>query len=170
VLAAATSEPEIYDWTREPPIPRRVYAETIHPHKVLQEVLRHFIQLHAYVAQGNSPEITNTYLIAGAGVPDECPSSPWAERPREHRSIEMRCVFCRGAMRRVTATVNFWDLTHALMTLDHPRREAVFHNVILDRDQHAAGRTIGIATATVARRVNQGLRQLANVVDVEIAA
>lgn len=138
-------------------------------HRVLREIFRHYTEFREYVAQGNDPILEHSYLVPADGTPDQCPKAPRANK--KHEAIGMRCVYCDGEMRRVTASFSFWDLHRGLKELAPRKREALFHNVIRDAKQKDVAKIMGITTVAVGQYVEHAFRQLidrhvARIVDV----
>lgn len=129
-------------------------------HRVLREIFRHYTEFREYVAQGNSPVLEHTYLVPVKGVPEECPDNPNASKPKPHKAVEMHCIWCDGEMKRITVSFNFWDLRRGLEDLAPRKREALFHNVIMDQKQKDVAKTMGITTVTVGQYVDHAFKQL----------
>lgn len=61
---------------------------------------------------------------------------------------------------KVYIVLSFWDLQGALKDLSPRKREAVFHNVILDKKQKDVAKIMGITTVSVGQYVEQAMLQL----------
>lgn len=67
-----------------------------------------------------------------------------------------------GSLRRETISISLWDLQKGLKELSPRKREAVFHNVILDKKQKDVAEIMDITTVSVGQYVEQAMLQLAN--------
>lgn len=111
-------------------------------HRVLRELLRHYLEFQDLVT---SPEYDghgghqDTSGIIEYGY--------WAEDED-------------GKPRKVQITLSFWDLQNSLKELSPRKREAVFHNVILDKKQKDVAEIMGITTVSVGQYVEQACLQL----------
>lgn len=120
-------------------------------HRVLREVYRHYLEFRDLVAQ---PEHDGQ---GGYGNSDGV--------------IEYGYFVKEGdKLRRVYVTLSFWDLQGALKDLSPRKREAVFHNVILDKKQKDVAEIMGITTVSVGQYVEQAMLQLSETyfVDLEV--
>lgn len=107
-------------------------AGVLPPHRVLREVLRHYLEVKAHVASGGDHIIEHSYYVPdGDGV------------------------------RKETVAVSFWDLHRGIKALAPRKREAIFYNVILDKKQKDVAEIMGITTVSVGQYVEAGCRQLA---------
>lgn len=113
----------------------------IPPHRVLREVLRHYIEFRELVmgygllgeADGRKHVIDHSYWW-------------WDED---------------GERQKETIEISFWDLHNGLKELAPRKREAIFHNVILDKKQRDVAELMGITTVSVGQYVEAGVQQLA---------
>lgn len=107
-------------------------AGALPPHRVLREILRHYLEVQTYVANGGDHIIEHSYLVPdGDGV------------------------------RKETVSISFWDLHRGLRELAPRKREAIFYNVILDKKQKDVAEIMSITTVSVGQYVEAGCRQLA---------
>lgn len=106
-------------------------------HRVLREVLRHYLEYRDYVAQhGGDGVIEHGYWIY------DDPGDP--DSPR----------------RKVNITISFWDLFYGLKELAPRKREAIWYNVINDKLQREVAEIMGITTVSVGQYVEHGMIQL----------
>lgn len=113
----------------------------IPPHRVLREVLRHYIEFR---------ELVMGYGLLGEadGRKHVIEHSYWAWDDAGTRSKE-------------TIEISFWDLHNGLKELAPRKREAIFLNVILDKKQKDVAEIMGITTVSVGQYVEAGVLQLA---------
>lgn len=114
---------------------RTVRATVNPPHRVLREILRHYLEVKLFVANGGDHIIEHSYYAAD-------PDSP-------------------NGRRKETIAISFWDLHRGLRELAPRKREAIFYNVILDKKQKDVAEIMGITTVSVGQYVEAGMRQLA---------
>jgi DNA-directed RNA polymerase specialized sigma24 family protein len=113
----------------------------IPPHRILREVLRHYIEFRELVmgygllggADGRKHILDHSYYW-------------WNED---------------GEKQKETVEISFWDLHSALKELAPRKREAIYHNVILDKKQKDVAQIMGITTVSVGQYVDAGVLQLA---------
>jgi DNA-directed RNA polymerase specialized sigma24 family protein len=119
-----------------------VREEEIPQHRVLRDVLRHYLEFRDLVT---SPEHDGQGGHRTAdGVIDYGYFVEEEGQPR----------------RKVLITLSFWDLQGKLAKLSPRKREAVFYNVILDKKQKDVAEIMGITTVSVGQYVEQGMLQL----------
>jgi DNA-directed RNA polymerase specialized sigma24 family protein len=106
-----------------------------HPlHRIFREVLRHYTEFRELVrADGRADIIEHSYMVY-----------PEDGEPEKH-----------------TVTISFWDLHRGIKELSPRKREALFHNVILDKKQKTVAEHMGITTVSVGQYVEQAVLQLA---------
>jgi DNA-directed RNA polymerase specialized sigma24 family protein len=105
------------------PIPR---------HRVLRDMLRHYIEFRDLVNSGGNHVLTHSYLVPdGEGV------------------------------RKETIAISFWDLHRGINELAPRKREALYWNVIRDEKQKDVAARMGITTVSVGQYVEAATRQLA---------
>jgi DNA-directed RNA polymerase specialized sigma24 family protein len=119
-----------------------VRAEEIPKHRVLREVYRHYLEFRDLVSL---PEHDGQ---GGYGNSDGVIQYGYWVEPEG------------GDRRRVLVTLSFWDLQGALKNLSPRKREAVFHNVILDKKQKDVAEIMEITTVSVGQYVEQAMLQL----------
>ncbi len=107
-------------------------AGAVPPHRVLREILRHYLEFRELVANGGDHIIEHSYL-----VPDE-----------------------EGGVGKETISVSFWDLHRGIKELAPRKREALYYNVILDQKQKDVAARMGITTVSVGQYVEAAVRQL----------
>ena len=162
--APIVEEPD--DWEREPSIPRAVHSNETPEYLILREVFRHYTEFREYVGQGNNPVLEHTY-ITPITQPGPCSGNPRANK--EHEALEMECVHCGCAMKRVTVSFNFWDLHRGLKSLAPRKREALYWNVINDQKQKDVAKKMGITTVTVGQYTSHAFKTLisSHIINVE---
>lgn len=109
-------------------------TEPIPLHRVLREVYRHYLEFRDHVSRTGEHVIDHGYFIYeddGKTIKD-----------------------------RVAVSISFWDLHNGLKHLSNRKREAVFHNVILDKKQRDVAEEMGITTVSVGQYVEQAMLQL----------
>lgn len=104
-------------------------------HRILREVLRHYIEYKELVNQDGRTHV----LEYGYWVYHEDGS----KKNKEH------------------VTLSFWDLHRGLKELAPRKREAIFYNVIQDMKQKDVAKIMGITTVSVGQYVEAGTIQLA---------
>lgn len=110
-------------------------TEAIPLHRVLREVLRHFLEYQELVASTGNDVIDHGYYI----YEDD------GEAIKE----------------KVAVSISFWDLFYGLKELSPRKREAIFWNVIMDKKQKDVAERMGITTVSVGQYVEQACLQLA---------
>jgi hypothetical protein len=111
-------------------------TEAIPKHRILREVVRHFLEFEALVSSTGKSVIDHGYFI-------------YEEDGETVKGKEI-------------ISISFWDLHDALSTLSDRKREAVFYNVILDWKQRDVAEKMGITTVSVGQYVEQAMLQLAD--------
>ena len=102
-------------------------------HRILREVLRHYLEYRDYVAQhGGDGVIEHGYWVHNED----------------------------GTKTKVAVTISFWDLFYGLKELSPRKREAVWYNVIQDKLQREVAEIMGITTVSVGQYVEQAMIQL----------
>lgn len=102
-------------------------------HRVLREVLRHYLEFRDYVAQhGGDGVIEHGYFVYNED----------------------------GTKTKVIITISFWDLFYGLKELSPRKREAVWYNVIQDKLQREVAEIMDITTVSVGQYVEQAMLQL----------
>lgn len=112
------------------------------PHRVLREVLRHYIEFR---------ELVGGYGLVGGGSDGRrhvIEHSYWAKGDNGKRIKE-------------TISISFWDLHRGLKELAPRKREALWYNVIEDKKQKDVARLMGITTVSVGQYVEAATLQLA---------
>jgi DNA-directed RNA polymerase specialized sigma24 family protein len=112
-------------------------TEAIPLHRILREVYRHYLEFRDHVSRTGEHVIDHGYFIYnddGVTIKD-----------------------------RIAVTISFWDLHRGLKELSPRKREAVFHNVILDKKQRDVAEEMGITTVSVGQYVEQAMLQLSKV-------
>lgn len=110
-------------------------------HRILREVLRHYIEFRELVAgYGGS--------LGADGRNHVLDHSYWVEDEK-------------GNKKKETISISFWDLHTGLKELAPRKREAIYHNVILDKKQKDVAAIMGITTVSVGQYVEAGCIQLA---------
>src|ERR1700678_1377523 len=99
--------------------PRPVVPAEIPHYIVLREVYRHYLEFRDYVGNGGDHILTHSYLVED---PEGEPT--WTKQDGK---------LCWVNARKVTITFSFWDLHRGLKALAPRKKEAFFHNVILDQ-------------------------------------
>lgn len=115
----------------------------IPPHRILREVLRHYMEFR---------ELVGGYGLAQAGADGRkhiLEHSYWTYKENGERD------------KKYTVQISFWDLHTGLKELAPRKREAIFHNVILDKKQKDVAKIMGITTVSVGQYVEAGCIQLA---------
>lgn len=103
-------------------------------HRVLREVLRHYLEFRDYVAQhGGDGVIEHGYFV----YDDD-----------------------GNVTQKINITISFWDLFYGLKELSPRKREAIWYNVIQDKLQREVAEIMGITTVSVGQYVEQGVLQL----------
>lgn len=110
-------------------------TEAIPPHRVLREVLRHYLEYRSYVGSTGKDIIEHSYFLYDDDL----------ETPKD----------------KVTISVSFWDLYRGVQGLSPRKKEALFYNVILDWKQKDVAEKMGITTVSVGQYVEQACLQLA---------
>lgn len=108
-------------------------TEPIPKHRVLREVLRHYIEYREHVGSTGEHVITHGYWV-------------YPENGERYKEI---------------VTISFWDLHRDIQDLSPRKREALFYNVILDWKQRDVAEEMGITTVSVGQYVEQACLQLA---------
>jgi len=103
----------------------------VEKHRVLREVLRHYLEFRSYVSW------TDNSSSAGSSGTDR-----WEI---EHKGLR----------------ISFLDLRDCLAQLSVRKKEAVFWNVIMDKKQKDVAEIMGITTGSVNQYVEQGMLQIA---------
>jgi hypothetical protein len=158
------------------PLLRSVRGEETQADLILREVFRHYTEFRELVtnpdhtAESSDGTLEHTYIVPVKGVPAHCPKAPRTNKDatKEHKAVEMECVYCGGKMRRVTVGFSFWDLHRGLKELAPRKREALFYNVIMDLKQRDTGAIMGITTMTVGAYVKMAFKTLARQHFIEI--
>lgn len=117
-------------------------TEPIPLHRVLREVYRHYLEFRDHVSRTGKHVIEHGYFI-----------------------YEDDGVTIKG---REMVTISFWDLYNGLKDLSPRKREAVFHNVILDKKQRDVAEEMGITTVSVGQYVEQAMLQLSQLYFAEV--
>lgn len=151
-------------------LPRSVHGEETQADLILREVFRHYTEFRELVttpdhmAEHTDGYLEHTYLVPVEG-PAKCPQAPGAqvgkESIKDHKALEMACIYCGVKMRRVTVGFSFWDLHRGLKELAPRKREALFYNVIMDLKQRETGKIMNITTMTVGAYVKMAFKALA---------
>jgi DNA-directed RNA polymerase specialized sigma24 family protein len=110
-------------------------AGAIPPHRVLRDMLRHYIEFLELVHSGGDHVLSHSYL-----VPDE-------DDPTKTR--------------KESISVSFWDLHRGIKDLAPRKREALYWNVIRDEKQKDVAARMGITTVSVGQYVEAACKQLA---------
>lgn len=119
-----------------------VRDEEIPKHRILRDVLRHYLEFRDLV------------------------TSPEHDGQGGHRSSDGvidHGYFVEqedGTLRKVFITLSFWDLQGKLAELSPRKRQAVFYNVILDQKQKDVAKKMEITTVSVGQYVEQAMLQL----------
>jgi DNA-directed RNA polymerase specialized sigma24 family protein len=108
-------------------------AGEIPPHRVLRDMLRHYIEFREYVDLTGNHVLEHSYLI-----------------PTED-----------GGTEKKTISISFWDLHRGMKELAPRKRQALFLNVILDKKQKDVAKLMGITTVSVGQYVEAACKQLA---------
>ncbi|WP_028058405.1 sigma-70 RNA polymerase sigma factor region 4 domain-containing protein [Candidatus Solirubrobacter pratensis] len=119
-------------------------------HRVLREVYRHYLEFRDVVSAptgGSADGKSASSVISDNGVIDY---GYWL--------YDLDGETTTG---KAHVTLSFWDLHRGLSTLSDRKREAVFHNVILDKLQREVAEEMGITTVSVGQYVDAAMRQLA---------
>lgn len=140
-------------------IARAVHGTEVPEHRILREVFRHYTEFKEFVTQGGPSVLEHSYLVPEEGIDAECPAVKRANK--EHEAMDGRCIYCGGAVRKVTVSVSFWDLHRGLKELAPRKREALYWNVIEDWKQKDVAKQMGITTVTVGQYVEHAVKQLA---------
>lgn len=112
-------------------------------HRILREVLRHYMEFR---------ELVGGYGLSQAGADGRkhvLEHSYWTYDEEGNR------------LEKKTIEISFWDLHTGLKELAPRKREAIFHNVILDKKQKDVAKIMGITTVSVGQYVEAGCIQLA---------
>lgn len=104
-------------------------------HRVLREVLRHYIEYRELVNQDGRLHV----IDYGYWIYNE-------DGSRKHKE---------------EVSISFWDLYDGLKELAPRKREAIFYNVIRDMKQKDVAKIMGITTVSVGQYVEAGTIQLA---------
>ena len=135
--------------------------EILQPHRVLREVLKHYLEFRDIVT---SPEQQAT---GQAGRSRTIGNTRGTDGVIEY----VYPVATADGIEKIEITVSFWDLQGILNKLSPRKREAVFYNVILDKKQKDVAEIMGITTVSVGQYVEQGMLQLSedyfNVIEVK---
>jgi DNA-directed RNA polymerase specialized sigma24 family protein len=110
------------------------HTEPIPLHRILREVYRHYLEFRDHVCRSGDHVLEHGYFIYeddGVTIKD-----------------------------RVTVTISFWDLHRGVKDLSGRKKEAFFHNVILDKKQRDVAEEMGITTVSVGQYVEQAMLQL----------
>lgn len=102
-------------------------------HRILREVFRHYLEFKSLFESNGTHVIEHGY---------------WVEDPET------------GDRRKVNLSISLWDLQDGLKELSPRKREAVFHNVILDKKQKDVAEIMKITTVSVGQYVEQAMVQL----------
>lgn len=113
-------------------------------HRVLREVLRHYIEFRE--------------LVMGYGAASFGSMADGRKHVLEH---SYWAYDEKGTKKKETIEISFWDLHIGLKELAPRKREAIFHNVILDKKQKDVAEIMGITTVSVGQYVEAGMAQLA---------
>lgn len=103
-------------------------------HRILREVYRHYFEFRDYVALHGESVIDHGYFI----------------HDEDNNIIGKEIV-----------SISFWDLQQGLDELSPRKRQAVWHNVILDQKQRDVAALMEITTVSVGQYVEQAMQQLA---------
>ncbi len=95
-------------------------------------MLRHYLEIRDYVAQGNDHIIEHSYL----------------------------CYALDGRVKKVTMSFSFWDLHRGLNELPLRKKEAIFYNILLDKKQKEVADIMGISTVSAGQYCDLGLRSI----------
>lgn len=107
------------------------HTKPIPMHRILREVYRHFLEYERYVASTGQHVLHHSYLV--------------------YEDDQMT------VKEKVEVSISFWDLFYGLEALSPRKREAVFHNVILDKLQREVAAEMGITTVSVGQYVDQAM-------------
>lgn len=103
------------------------------PHRVLREILRHYIEFREQVNQGGDHVLEHSYLARNSD----------------------------GSIDKKTVAVSFWDLHRGMKDLAPRKLQALYLNVILDKKQKDVAEIMGITTVSVGQYVKAATIQLA---------
>lgn len=135
--------------------------ERLHPHRVLRDVLKHYLEFRDIVT---SPEQQAT---GQAGRSRTVGNTRGTDGVIDY----VYSVSTPEGLEKVAISISFWDLQGILQKLSPRKREAVFYNVILDKKQKDVAEIMGITTVSVGQYVEQGMLQLSqeyfNVIEVK---
>lgn len=101
-------------------------------HRVLREILRHYLEFRELVANGEDHILTHSYLVSDG----------------------------EGGTFKETVAISFWDLHRGIKELAPRKREALFYNVIMDQKQADVAKRMGITTVSVGQYVDAAMKQL----------
>jgi DNA-directed RNA polymerase specialized sigma24 family protein len=104
-------------------------------HRVLREVLRHYVEYKEHVGNTGNHVIEHGYYIYeddGETIKD-----------------------------KISVTLSFWDLHRGIKELSPRKKEALFYNVIMDMKQRDVAEEMEITTVSVGQYVEQATIQLA---------
>ena len=127
------------------------HVDPVPLHRVLREVYRHYLEFRAVVTAptGDSSDGKSTSSVtADNGIIDY---GYWLY------DLDGKTITGKTHI-----TLSFWDLHRNLNKLSNRKREAVFHNVILDKLQREVAKEMGITTVSVGQYVDAAMRQLAD--------
>lgn len=132
--------------------------ERLSPHRVLREVLKHYLEFrdivtspeHQATGQAGKTRSIGDARVNTDGVIDYCYS-----------------VVTPDGIEKVEISISFWDLQKILQKLSPRKREAVFYNVILDWRQKDVAERMGISTVSVGQYVQAAMEQLAVALDLQ---
>lgn len=106
-------------------------------HRILREVYRHYLEFQDHVSRSGDHVLDHGYFV----YEDD------GETVKE----------------KVAVTISFFDLQRGIESLSGRKKEAFFHNVILDKKQRDVAEEMGITTVSVGQYVEQAMLQLSKV-------
>jgi hypothetical protein len=128
-------------------LPRPVYASETANIIILREIYRNYLSFRDYVASGGNHILEHSYLVED---PEGKPT--WTQiGPKQCGWVNTR---------KVTISFSFWDLHRGLKDLSPRKREAFYHNVILDQKQKVVAKRMGITTVSVGQYTKNALIDL----------
>lgn len=118
-----------------------IHAGKVSRHLILRETLRHYLSFRD--------------LVAGTGQHGE--GADGRKHVLEH-SYWYKDE--NGEKKKDTVSISFWDLQRGISELAPRKREALFHNVILDKKQWEVAEIMGITTVSVGQYVRSACETL----------
>ncbi len=110
-------------------------------HRILREVYRHYLEFQDHVSRSGDHVLEHGYFL-----------------------YDEDGHICE----KVNVAISFFDLQRGLDDLSPRKREAVYHNVILDKKQRDVADEMGITTVSVGQYVEQAMLQLSKVYFAEV--